>query len=172
MSPQAAGSSAGSSSQDPDRPSASGGLLRLSMGGRVVAATVAAAAATPLAVAWRLEPDSAGVGTHQQLGLPACGWMSGMNLPCPSCGMTTSFSLAVRGELLAAMQAQPMGALLALAAAVAVVVAGFTAATGSRSYELLGSLLGGRAVWVGLVLAALAWVYKIAAVRLDGGAMP
>ncbi len=145
---------------------------RLSGRERLLAAAVAAAAATPLAVAWRLEPDTAGVGTHQQLGLPACGWMSGMNLPCPSCGMTTAFSLAVRGDFIASFQAQPMGAVLAIAAAAAVVVAAFTAATASRSYQLLGPFLGGRTVWAVVVLLALAWVYKVAAIRLESGAMP
>lgn len=136
---------------------------------RLFALAVAAGAATPLAIAWRLEPAAEGVGTHQQLGLPACGWMAGMNLPCPSCGMTTSFSRAVRGDLLGAVQAQPMGALLAIAAAVAVVVALFTAATGSRSYELLGSLFGRRGVWTVVALCGVAWAYKVAAVRLGEG---
>lgn len=145
---------------------------RLAPRERLVASVVAAGAAAPLAIAWRLEPSAEGVGTHQQLGLPACGWMAGMNLPCPSCGMTTSFSRAVRGDLLGAVQAQPMGALLAVAAAVAVIVAIFTAATGSRSYELLGSLFGRRGVWTVVALCGLAWAYKVAAVRLGEGSFP
>ena len=48
-------------------------------------------ALAPLVIAAALSPSNAGHGTHRQLGLPACGWQTNMGLPCPTCGMTTSF---------------------------------------------------------------------------------
>lgn len=79
---------------------------------------LAVALLTPLAVARRLTPNSAGLGTHQQLGLPPCTvvWYFGMR--CPSCGMTTSWSLAARGRFLAACQANAGGFLLAITSAI------------------------------------------------------
>lgn len=139
---------------------------------RLVAAGVAAVAFAPLALAAWLEPSEAGVGTHQQLGLPACGWIAGLGMPCPSCGMTTSFAYAARGEFIDAVAAQPMGAVLALLAALVAVVAGWTALTGSRSWEVLWASMGRRFWWGFVGVAALAWIYKIAAMRIDTIALP
>ncbi|XZE36433.1 DUF2752 domain-containing protein [Pirellulaceae bacterium SH501] len=59
-----------------------------------------------------LEPAATGFGTHRQLGLPACTWMELWGMRCPSCGMTTSWSLALRGDWYAAARANPAGLLL------------------------------------------------------------
>ena len=53
--------------------------------------------------------------THRQLGLPPCTFKKATGYPCPSCGMTSSFALTVRGDLWHAFQANFVGALLALA---------------------------------------------------------
>jgi hypothetical protein len=144
----------------------------LAAGERLVAAGIAAAAAAPLLVAAWLEPSGSGVGTHEQLGLPACGWIAGLGMPCPSCGMTTAFAFASRGALLDAFATQPAGAVLALAAAIVALIAAWTAVTGSRSWELLWAAMGRRFWWGFVAVAALAWVYKIAAMRLDSMALP
>lgn len=144
----------------------------LHAGERLVAAGIAAAAAAPLVVAAWLEPSGSGVGTHEQLGLPACGWIAGFGMPCPSCGMTTAFAFASRGAFVDAFATQPAGAVLALAAAIVAMVAAWTAFTGSRSWELLWSAMGRRFWWGFVAVAALAWVYKIAAMRLDSMALP
>jgi hypothetical protein len=133
---------------------------------RGAALLIAAGASAPLWIGAWLRPAVEGVGTHQQLGLPACGWIVGMGLPCPSCGMTTAFSLAARGDLAGAFAAQPMGALLAVLAAMVAVVAAWTAISGCRSWEVIWSLLDRRVGWALAALLALAWVYKLAAVRL------
>lgn len=144
----------------------------LAAGERLVAAGIASLAASPLAVAAWLEPSGSGVGTHQQLGLPACGWIAGLGMPCPSCGMTTAFAFAARGSLVEAFATQPAGALLALAAAIVALVAAWTSLTASRSWELLWSAMGRRFWWGFAAVAALAWVYKIAAMRIDSMALP
>jgi Protein of unknown function (DUF2752) len=61
-------------------------------------------------------PDgkSRGMGTHTQLGLPECNFMRLTSLPCPSCGMTTSFALLMHGDLAASLRANAVGTLLAL----------------------------------------------------------
>ena len=57
--------------------------------------------------------------THRQMGLPQCTFKHVTGLPCPSCGMTTSFALTVRGDP-RAFQANCVGALLALTCLAAV----------------------------------------------------
>jgi hypothetical protein len=54
------------------------------------------------------------MGTHQQLGLPECNFLRLTGYPCPSCGMTTSFALLVRGDLANSLRANCAGTLLAV----------------------------------------------------------
>ncbi len=65
------------------------------------------------AVALTLIPDPSGSGTHRQLGLPPCTLKFLFEIPCPSCGMTTSFAHFVRGQWVASGRANPAGLLLA-----------------------------------------------------------
>jgi hypothetical protein len=51
--------------------------------------------------------------THTQLGLPECNFMKLTKLPCPSCGMSTSFALFVRGDLWNSLSANAVGTTLA-----------------------------------------------------------
>jgi hypothetical protein len=53
------------------------------------------------------------MGTHQQLGLPECNFKAIAGLPCPSCGMTTSFTLLIRADVWNSMQANFAGTMLA-----------------------------------------------------------
>lgn len=64
-------------------------------------------------VARFLTPDPRGLGTHQQLGLPPCSMRVLFDLPCPGCGMTTSWSLFSRGNFNASIETNTGGFLLA-----------------------------------------------------------
>ncbi len=52
--------------------------------------------------------------THLQLGLPPCTFRLVTGVPCPSCGMTTSFSLLMHGDVVNSLRANAVGTLLAL----------------------------------------------------------
>lgn len=52
--------------------------------------------------------------THRQLGIPECNFVTLTGKPCPSCGMTTSFALLVRGDIGASVKANWVGTLLAV----------------------------------------------------------
>lgn len=69
-------------------------------------------------VALWLEPDPRGFGTHQRLGLPQCSFQAIFAIPCPSCGMTTSFSNFTRGNIVASVRANVAGFLLATVCAI------------------------------------------------------
>jgi hypothetical protein len=94
----------------PQSGSAGGQAWRVRVGG----AAVAVAAGTLLAVAAWLPPKPDGMGTHTELGLPPCGFLVSVGIPCPTCGMTTAFTLMVHGHPLAAVRAQPAGAALSV----------------------------------------------------------
>lgn len=70
---------------------------------------------TLLSIAFRLSPDPNGFGTHQKLGFPPCTFIEFFEIPCPSCGMTTSWSHVIRGNLYMAFRSNSGGALLCLA---------------------------------------------------------
>ncbi|MBL0927469.1 MAG: DUF2752 domain-containing protein [Phycisphaerales bacterium] len=139
----------------------SGGPKREPWPNRFIAAVVAVACLSVLLVAASLSPDPRGFGTHTGLGIPPCGWPAQFGRPCATCGMTTAFSLAVRGRFLESLHAQPFGTLLCVVSAAGFWLALHAAATGSRIGRLLMPMVTLRAafVWIGLLLAA--WVYKI-----------
>jgi hypothetical protein len=61
------------------------------------------------------EPDGQPrrLGTHRQIGLPPCTFYLMTGLPCPSCGMTTSFSFLAHGDVANSVRANAVGTLLA-----------------------------------------------------------
>lgn len=128
---------------------------------RVLAMLVAIAAATILGFAAYLEPSPTGLGTHTQLSMPTCGWIVTMDLPCPTCGMTTAFAHAANGNPLAALGAQPFGAALALVTAMTLLVAGYVAVTGSVIGSIFVALSNAKAAWILAVAAIAAWAYKV-----------
>jgi hypothetical protein len=52
--------------------------------------------------------------THRQLGLPPCTFKYMTGYPCPSCGLTTSFALLMKGDVGNSLRANAVGTLLAL----------------------------------------------------------
>jgi hypothetical protein len=54
--------------------------------------------------------------THLQLGLPPCTFRLLTGMPCPSCGMTTSFALLMHGDIAASLRANAVGTVLAIIA--------------------------------------------------------
>jgi hypothetical protein len=141
---------------------------RLGPLGRLVAAGVALACLTVLTVAAYIQPNRAGVGSHSSsLGLPRCGFLETTRLPCPSCGMTTSFSHFARGNLVASAYVQPMGAVLAALACGCVWAGLYVAFTGRPVYRLVRLLPGKYYLMPLFALALLAWAWKIM-LRLNG----
>ncbi len=62
-----------------------------------------------------LEPDPRGMGTHEQLGMAPCSWPIQYDMPCPTCGVTTSAVALLHLDPLTAFRIQPFGALFTLA---------------------------------------------------------
>lgn len=128
---------------------------------RIIGAVVAGCCAAVLAVALWLSPSSDGLGTHQQLNLPTCGWITLMDVPCITCGMTTAYSHAVRGRIITAILTQPLGGVLALATAMVMLGSIHVAVTGARMESLLGRLWSRWTLWLVILFALASWAYKI-----------
>ena len=129
---------------------------------RLLAAAVGLGCAMVLGLAAWMTPSPTGMGTHEQLGLPRCGWIAMMDMPCPTCGMTTAFAHAAHGQFWQSFLSQPMGFLLAIATAMALLVCVHTAITGSRLPRVFLKLWGVRSGWLLAGLIVAGWAFKIA----------
>ena len=70
-------------------------------------------------IATRVQPYAADgtplrMASHRSLGMPPCRFQEMTDLPCPSCGMTTSFALLVRGDVENSLRANWVGTGLAV----------------------------------------------------------
>jgi hypothetical protein len=124
-------------------------LPALTRGVRLAIVAVAAALVLLFAVAAWLNPYGPdglplGVGTHTQLGLPECNFLRLTGLPCPSCGMTTSFALLMHGDLAASLRANLVGTLLAVFL------------LGIIPWSLIGAVRG-RWLWIRRLEPGLLW---------------
>lgn len=75
--------------------------------------------ATVFYIATRVNPYDANgnplrMASHQTLGMPACRFKEMTGMPCPSCGMTTSFAHLVRGDVWNSLRANWVGTGLAV----------------------------------------------------------
>ena len=61
-----------------------------------------------------LKPDAHGHGTHQRLGMPPCPSVLLFDRPCPGCGLTTSWTALLHGDLSLAFHAHALGPFLYL----------------------------------------------------------
>src|SRR5690606_38667936 len=125
-------------------------------------AATALLAATMLAVALWLTPEPRGIGTHEELGLPPCRFVTAWQIRYPSCGMTTAWSHAVRGQMDHALAANVGGSWLGWAAMLA--VPGCLASACAGRWLLIPGrgawLLAGSAVM--LVISLAEWLVRLA----------
>lgn len=128
---------------------------------RLIWLAAALACLSVLIVAANLSPSPTGMGTHLQLGLPPCSLLERSGVPCPSCGMTTAFSLAVRLQLAQSFRTQPAGAILAVSAALFFWIAFYTALTGIPVYKLVKLPPAWLTATLALSILLLAWAYKV-----------
>jgi hypothetical protein len=124
--------------------------------------TLLALCAIALTAARLLEPSPRGVGTHEQLGLPPCLFLKLTGLPCPSCGLTTSFAHAARLHFYEALVTQPFGLIACAAALLLVPTVGFLMHRRVPWARAFHARATNRSLLVLLALYLSSWAYKIA----------
>lgn len=113
------------------------------------------------AASFYLSPDPRGLGTHEQLFLPPCAFHWLTQIPCPSCGLTTSFAYLAKGEFVMGFQTHPLGPFLFLLAGVGFFYAALSLIRSRPSWEIFERP---SSFWATLVLISAlmgAWVFKI-----------
>lgn len=122
-------------------------------------AVVGLSLAAAVALAARVTPDPRGWGTHEQLGWAPCWFRQTTGRPCPTCGMTTAWAYAVRGNALAAVEANAGGAVLFVMAAVVAAWSGVCAVSGRMFGRLTPRVVWWiAAAWLGVTL--LDWLKR------------
>ena len=135
--------------------------IRISLYARVITLAVAAGCIYVIYHAVTLQPAPEGYGTHRAMGFLACNMISATGIPCPTCGMTTSFAWFFRGNLLASAYVQPAGFLLAYVLTMLLPLALYQAATGRPIHRITRLLSPRLFIALGIGLFALGWLWKI-----------
>jgi len=132
---------------------------------RLVAAAAGAFCWGILGLAAAVRPHETGMGTHGELGLPACSFLAETGWPCPTCGLTTSVSAMAHGRVQLAWRAHPFGVVLFVALAVLAAAASAEAVTGRR---VLRRCRLGIWAWAALLGLPAAWGLKMLRGAADG----
>lgn len=135
--------------------------LSLSKLWRIAAGISGLAVLAILLTARCLEPASQGFGTHQQLGLPPCTSVALFGIRCPSCGMTTAWSLATRGEILEAAYINCGGLLLAIIAIAYLPASCYFTWRGRSTRGGWFSLALGVSILTSLAIAITQWLWRL-----------
>lgn len=128
---------------------------------RLIYLTVPVVSSTAILLGRMVTPSPDGVGTHQQLGLPACLMLTLTGIPCPSCGLTTSFSHAAHLEFSQAMHVQPFGLLIFLLAVASIPISILIMTRQKPFSDLLFSRSANLLMYSLLSLYIVSWIYKI-----------
>ena len=134
---------------------------RLRLRGRLLAAGIGAICITALLLAVHLHPSPTGMATHTSIGFDECQFLKRTGLPCPSCGMTTSFAWFVRGNAPASAYVQPMGFVLAVLTSATAWTAGYIAITGKPAHRLMRLIPSRYYLLPLLSFAVIAWGWKM-----------
>ncbi|MGB5812761.1 MAG: DUF2752 domain-containing protein [Polyangiales bacterium] len=139
--------------------------IRASAAERFLWLVLAAVGLSVLSIAMSIEPNPLGFGTHTQLGLPPCGFLSLTGFPCPGCGLTTAFAHGVRGQWVSAGAANPLGLVLFVGTCAGIVVSAVAAYRGLTFGSVFDRLAVDRwalamagcgvAIWVARLMAAI-----------------
>jgi hypothetical protein len=132
-------------------------------------ATVALLSALVLLLSRLLTPSVSGLGTHMQLGLPPCGFLALFHIPCPACGLTTSFAHLAHGSLGASLTAHPLGLPLFLTTAFVALRALFEAVRAQPSSHWLSNSRALACAWLYTASLLLVWLVRLS-LGGEGGA--
>lgn len=114
-----------------------------------------------LVTARSLHPSIRGLGTHEQLGLPPCPFFLLTGIPCPSCGLTTSFAHAARFHFYDAFIAQPFGLIVFCLTVLVLPIMSLLIWRSVPLNKVLRAPGANKFVYVLIALCFLSWVYKV-----------
>lgn len=108
-----------------------------------------------------LTPSPSGIGTHTLLGLPPCGFYKITGIPCPTCGVTTSFVLGAHFKFKESFFAQPVGFVVFILIFLGAVAATVFFLAGKSLFNLNLKVSGYKIAIIILTFVLISWIYKI-----------
>lgn len=93
--------------------------------------------------------------------VPACPFLAITGCPCPTCGGTRALAGLYEGNVAAAIRANPLLTILALAIAASGLLAIVLAVTGTRFPAWSTGRRGRRLAWLAILLILLNWLYLV-----------
>lgn len=140
--------------------------VTFSGGDRLTYLALTALAGFTLTIARILNPSPNGFGTHEQLGLPPCLFFKLTGIPCPSCGLTTSFAHSARLHFYQAFISQPFGVIAFSLTVISIPVFVFLLRRRIAWAAVIHARGVDRLLYVLIAVYLLSWLYKIAAVKM------
>lgn len=142
------------------------GLAAFNHNDQITYLSLTALAIVTLSLARWLKPSANGFGTHEQIGLPPCLFFKLTGVPCPTCGMTTSFAHSARFHFYQAVITQPFGFIAFWLTVISIPLflvllrrrVPWSITISTRGVDWL--------IYVLLFAGLLSWLYKIAAVKM------
>lgn len=131
---------------------------------RLVWSLLGVIASGVVVIAYALSPDPSGMGTHQQLGLPPCGFLYFTGLPCPGCGLTTSFAHMARMQITSAVAAHPLGVPLFMLTWLAIPATFFACVRGAPFVTTIERLPVAAGLMLLAVAALLVWFARVVSI--------
>ncbi len=147
-------------------------LATYSRNDRILYSILMASAALVLAIARWLHPSANGYGTHQQLGLPPCVFFKLTGIPCPSCGLTTSFAHAARLHLYHAFITQPFGVIAFCLTIVSIPLFAWLIRRRIAWKDAIRARGVDAILYLLIAIYLISWFYKIAVVTTGLGGAP
>lgn len=141
------------------------GLATFSRNDQFIYRSLMALAGSTLLLARWLTPSANGFGTHEQFGLPPCLFFKLTGIPCPSCGLTTSFAHSARLQFYQAFITQPFGVLAFILTVVSIPLFIYLL---RRRIAWSNAIHAKGVDWLVYFLIAvylMSWLYKIASVK-------
>ena len=131
------------------------------MSEKIIQFIILAGCVSAVVVGTWLTPDHSGVGTHTALGFPPCGFYTITGIPCPTCGVTTSFVLAAHLRFEESFLVQPLGFLVFIAVCLSALATGGTLLMGKSLFKLKLKVNGYKIAFLLIVIVLSSWCYKI-----------
>jgi hypothetical protein len=114
-----------------------------------------------LIIARILQPSAQGIGTHEQMGLPPCAFHHLTGIPCPSCGLTTSFAYAARLDFIASLTTQPFGLIAFCLMLFCIPLSIFLIRRRTAWDEFIHARHSDKVIYALIVFYFLSWFYKL-----------
>jgi hypothetical protein len=131
---------------------------------RVAYLAVISISAITIGISRLLEPAPPGLGTHEQLGLPPCPFFHFTGIPCPGCGLTTSFAHAARLNIYEAFVTQPFGVILFFIIILSIPLSLILFRRRINISHVL-QRISAKITYSFIVLCLISWIYKIIVMR-------